>query len=147
MAVRLAICFGLGKLPAPGTWGSIPGLVLGALCALFLSPWATLLALFLLTVVTYVSIAVTEATWHTHDDSRIVIDEVLGCAIAVAFLSPGLFHWLLGFALFRIFDIVKPGPIGYIDKKMASSFATMLDDMVAGVCAGLCLWLISFLGL
>ena len=145
--VRIAICFGLGKLPAPGTWGSIPGLLIGGLMSLYLDNWGALAALIVLGILSYIAIAITEATWHTHDDKRIVIDEVIGCALAVAFTPPQPSFWLLGFVLFRIFDIAKPGPVGYVDKNIQSSWGTLFDDVIAGILAAICLSILNALTL
>ncbi|MGJ0516185.1 MAG: phosphatidylglycerophosphatase A family protein [Methylomicrobium sp.] len=75
-----------------------------------------------------------------HDFSGIVWDEVAGYLITM-WLVP--FSWkalLLGFVLFRIFDILKPWPISWIDQKVQGGLGIMLDDVVAGVFAGALLW-------
>jgi phosphatidylglycerophosphatase A len=75
-----------------------------------------------------------------HDFSGIVWDEVAGYLITM-WLVP--FSWkalLLGFVLFRIFDILKPWPIRWIDQKVQGGLGIMLDDVVAGIFAGALLW-------
>lgn len=124
---------------APGTVGSLPGLLLGTwLNYQFFQDSSygsifCLVSIFLgFTVFSLVAIHKTEQAWNTHDDSRIVIDEVLGQAITTAFipLSP---PWILAsFACFRIFDIWKPWPISWIDQKMPGAWGTLLDDVLAG---------------
>jgi phosphatidylglycerophosphatase A len=75
-----------------------------------------------------------------HDFNGIVWDEVAGYLITM-WLVP--FSWkalLLGFVLFRIFDILKPWPISWIDRKVQGGLGIMLDDVVAGIFAGALLW-------
>lgn len=81
-----------------------------------------------------------------HDDGRIVWDEFAGQSIT---LLPLIYFnlidikWsLIAFALFRIFDIWKPWPIRVADQKVAGGFGIMLDDIIAGVWAGLCVLLL-----
>lgn len=86
------------------------------------------------------SIARVEALWNTHDDGRIVIDEVAGMFLTLSWFPFDVLHVALGFALFRLFDIWKPGPVGYIDEKWPGAWGTFFDDVVAGAFAGICLW-------
>lgn len=75
-----------------------------------------------------------------HDDKHIVIDEVAGvflaCAIAAS-VENSIVNFVLAFVLFRLFDITKPSIIGKIDKKVKGGLGVMLDDMLAGLFAGL----------
>ena len=68
------------------------------------------------------------------DPRRVVIDEAAGQAIAVAFLPPSAHLYLVAFLLFRLFDVWKPGPIRWVDRR-GGSWAVMGDDVVAGVVA------------
>ncbi len=141
----LALAYPLGLAPkAPGTFGSLMGLPLGAL--LFYAaqhlpvppPYAhifVVLCLIILSWGAWYVIDRTEAAWQTHDDSRIVIDEVIGQAIPLAFMGFDPITLGLGFILFRFFDIVKPGPIGWADRKLPGAWGTLLDDLIAGVFA------------
>jgi len=151
LATWLATVFGIGLAPkAPGTFGSLPGLLVGAgvhvaayrLCSDAL-PWARsfviLLLLALATALALWAIARAETALATHDDQRIVIDEVVGQAIAVAFVPVAIWPYLLGFLLFRLFDITKPWLIGRVDKEVPGAVGTLGDDVLAGVIAGLIL--------
>ena len=150
----IAVCYPLGMMPkAPGTWGSILGLPLAvigyywgeALVPDF--PWLSVLGLLvLLTPLSYVAIKVTEMRWQTHDDSRIVIDEVVGQLLVFLFCPPTLFNLVVGFLLFRLFDIVKPGPVGWADRELPGAYGTLLDDVIAGLLGGGLLYLINSLG-
>ncbi len=128
----LATAGGAGYAPvAPGTFGSAVGVALYALLSV-LSP-----LLFTLTVTTLLFIGIwaadgAERVFGKKDDGRIVIDEVVGQLIA---LTPLL---VAGFLLFRLFDIWKPGPVGWAERRFAGGVGVMLDDVVAGALAGLC---------
>ena len=157
MSRLIATLFGVGYLrPGPGTWGSAAAVALAwpihALGGFPALTAATLLTL----VIGWWSVA--EATRGTtdHDPSEIVIDEVVGQWIALWPLSAGLWFagisgwtfpwpgWLLAFAFFRLFDIWKPGPVGWIDRR-GDIAGTMLDDVVAGVLAALCVGVLGWL--
>jgi phosphatidylglycerophosphatase A len=69
------------------------------------------------------------------DPQAIVIDEVAGQTLALAICPPAILPMLVAFALFRFFDILKPGPIGWLDQKVKGGLGVMLDDMAAGLAA------------
>jgi len=79
-----------------------------------------------------------------HDHGGIVWDEFVGLWITLILVPPGWGWLLLGFVLFRFFDIIKPQPIGWADKKVAGGFGIMLDDVLAGIYAWavlqVCVW-------
>lgn len=97
----------------------------------------------LLTLVAVWSIALTERAWDSHDDPRIVIDEVVGQYVWCLFLPStiiaerGLLTTgglaLLAFGIFRLLDIWKPGPIGWADAKLPGVWGTLTDDLIAGM--------------
>ncbi|WP_386626588.1 phosphatidylglycerophosphatase A family protein [Sulfitobacter geojensis] len=148
LAQMIGTIMGVGYIrPAPGTWGSMVAL-----------PWAWLLhvigglPLLMLAIV----VGFFKGWWATarmtagqddHDPSEIVVDEVIGQWIALLPLSyaawsmeisilamwPG---WIAAFALFRLFDITKLGPIGWADR-MNTPLGVMLDDVIAGLFAAL----------
>jgi phosphatidylglycerophosphatase A len=83
-----------------------------------------------------------EKIFDQHDDSRIVIDEVLGMA-ATMFGNPLTAGWLmLGFILFRAADVIKPWPANLIDRRMRNGAGVMLDDLAAAIYANIALQLI-----
>ena len=82
-------------------------------------------------------IAKTEASWNSHDDKSIVVDEVLGQMVASIWFPYSFSMMLSTFILFRAFDIFKPGPIGWVDKNVETPFGTLLDDLIAGLFAAL----------
>ena len=151
VAISLAMACGLGRIKkAPGTFGSLPGLALGfaihhiavASTATW-DPWTSALPLTvmlaLVIALAWWCIARTERVLGIHDDQRIVIDEVAGQAIAVCALPISWAWYVAAFALFRFFDITKPGLIGRIDRDGPGAFGTLMDDVVAGIVTGLLL--------
>ncbi|NBT84942.1 MAG: phosphatidylglycerophosphatase A, partial [Alphaproteobacteria bacterium] len=140
---------GVGCLPyAPGTWGSLAGLCVSFLGVAYFSfqPFTLICMSLAVFVLGWISsfYVLEKSSYHDMDPSFIVIDEVAGLFFAIGLV--GLFFpltpWILvgNFLLFRCFDIFKPWPIGWIDKKLAMSqktaaFGIMLDDMLAGLMA------------
>lgn len=132
----IASGFGTGFAPiAPGTAGSLLGLALGATC-LAISPWA--LAAFTLAATTAGLLAIPHANTPdlgTKDPGWIVIDEIAGQSLSMLALPhPTILGVLAAFALFRLFDITKPGPIGWADRRTGAA-AIMADDLLAGLAA------------
>ena len=115
----------------------------------------TLLASAALFIVGVWAIATMVEAGADHDPSEVVIDEVVGQMIALMPLSfaawkgdlaitllwPG---WIAAFALFRLFDILKPGPVGWADR-LHTPLGVMLDDVIAGIMAALCVVLLAAL--
>lgn len=129
----IAFGFGSGLLPvAPGTWGTLMAMPLYLL--LIECHWAvyiilTVLAFFL---GVWVSDKVSKDL-GINDYKGIVWDEVVGYLVTM-FMAPKGFRWMvLGFILFRLFDIWKPQPIRYIDRKIHGGLGVMLDDVLAAV--------------
>ncbi len=147
-ALVIATFFGVGYLrPAPGTWGSLAALpaayllhLLGGFALLAIGTLVAFLAGW------WVTAAATKGE-KDHDPSEIVIDEVAGQWLALWALSwPASAHglailalwpgWVTAFVLFRLFDIWKPGPVGWADRR-GDALGVMLDDIIAGVMAAI----------
>jgi phosphatidylglycerophosphatase A len=77
------------------------------------------------------------------DPSEVVIDEVAGQLLTLAVVPPGLVSYALGFLFFRLFDILKPGPVGWADRKIEGGLGIMLDDLIAGLLAGASLYILG----
>jgi phosphatidylglycerophosphatase A len=132
-AAFLASAGGAGYAPkAPGTFGALVGLLIGAVL-LHLGHVPLIAGIIVVSLLGWWSIW---AAGGQNDPGWIVIDEVAGQFITMLALPrptwPGL---LLAFALFRLFDITKPGPVGWADKRH-DALGVMADDWVAGVLAG-----------
>jgi phosphatidylglycerophosphatase A len=81
-----------------------------------------------------------------HDPSRIVIDEVAGFLVAMTWVPFTWLYVLAAFALFRLLDIWKPGPIGVLDRRIKGGLGTVIDDVAAGLVVNVALqfWLGRF---
>lgn len=137
----------LGCVPlAPGTFGTIWGVALA--WALSGSPLyiqgAAILAVILASI--YVAGEYTRAI-SRHDHPSIVCDEISGYLVAFFALPFTFFNATLVFILFRIFDILKPYPAGYLDKKVKGGIGIVADDLAAGIYAGvsarMMIWLLG----
>ncbi|HEX9778150.1 MAG TPA: phosphatidylglycerophosphatase A [Geopsychrobacteraceae bacterium] len=135
LVLALASNGGLGYAPfAPGTVGTLAGIPCFFLMARLPWPLAMLTLIALLVLSFWVS-DLAGRIYAVADDGRIVIDELVGYLVTVALLP---FSWqtaLLGFFWFRLFDIVKPPPASWFDKKMKNGVGVVLDDVVAGMYA------------
>ena len=133
-----------GLMPkAPGTWGSVVGVIIAYLVILFMpNPNITILLLAVLfTIIGYKLTNEYEKISHIHDDKRIVIDEIAGVLISIGVLGnlkqDTLLKLILAFIAFRLFDIWKPSIIGKIDEKAPGGLGVMGDDIVAGAFGGI----------
>ena len=133
-----------GLLPkAPGTWGSVVGVIIAYLVIVFMpNPNMTILLLAVLfTIIGYKLTNEYEATVTIHDDKRIVIDEIAGVLISIGVLGDlkhdTFLKLILAFIAFRFFDIWKPSIIGKIDEKAPGGLGVMGDDVVAGAFGGI----------
>ena len=138
----VACGFGSGLSPiAPGTVGSLVALI----------PWFALRELplpwFVVALVLAFALGVQVCDWAVRtlriaDPSAVVWDEFVGQWIALTpllFLSRGAWWILCGFVLFRLFDIAKPWPVSWADRKLSGGLGVMLDDVFAGIYAALAL--------
>lgn len=133
--------------PAPGTWGSLAGVIAGVGIYHYIGLETLFMASILLFLASIGVIDSYEAKSNTHDDSSIVIDEVAGVWLAISIalsswqqLEVDKFGWIsvvLAFIFFRILDITKPSIIGRLDRNLKGGLGVMSDDMVAGLFAGL----------
>lgn len=139
---------GAGYLkPAPGTWGSLVALPLAWACHVIGGFPLLTVAIVVVFLMGWWATGEIIRDSDNHDPSEVVIDEVAGQFIALLPLSwsawrmglditmlwPG---WIAAFALFRLFDITKLGPIGWADRR-GDALGVMLDDVIAGVFAAL----------
>ena len=154
MKRMLTSCFGLGRLPlAPGTWGSLPpAIIFAAMCHFGSSAALISIVMAVLTIagsvicVKYAPAAI--AATGKSDPREVVADELAGQAVtflAVPFLITAeittrqiLIITVLGFLLFRIFDIAKPWPIRKLEK-LPKGWGILADDLLAAVYAAIVL--------
>jgi len=138
----LAFGLGSGAAPrAPGTFGTLAAVPLYLLLDMLPLPYY-LLALIVAFGVGIWLCEVTSRDLGVHDHGGIVWDEFVGYWLTMVAAPPGWLWMVVGFGLFRFFDIVKPFPIGWLDRRVPGGLGIMLDDAVAGSFAWLCLQLI-----
>jgi len=138
-----ALGFGSGLLrPAPGTWGTLAAVPVYLLLTLFVSPSSTayLTIVCLLFFIGIYFCGKTASDVGVHDHGAIVWDEIVGYLLTMAFFSTTLLNLVIGFALFRLFDILKPWPIKVLDKHVHGGFGIMIDDVLAALFAWVCLY-------
>jgi len=130
----------VGYIPvASGTWGT---LLAFPLFWLFAPLQQVSAALYVGTYVVSVLFACwiagrAETILQEHDSHVIVIDEVVGYLAATLFMTPTWEHTLLAFLIFRVFDVIKPFPAGYIDRSVPGGSGVVFDDVVSGLYANL----------
>jgi phosphatidylglycerophosphatase A len=144
-ALLISTFFGCGFLkPAPGTIGSLAALPFVWLLYTFGGFEIFILITIILFIVGIWAAGISRHSFNRDDPSEIVIDEVVGqWATLLVFVPSNAVHYFLGFVLFRIFDIFKPWPINWADKKIKGGLGIMLDDILAAVYAGGALYFIQ----
>jgi len=132
----LAFGFGSGlAAKMPGTFGTLAALPLVVLLSHFSSFSVYLTVTILVCVLGIWICGKTAQDMGVHDDSSIVWDEVAGMLITMLAVPLSWQTVLVGFMLFRFFDILKPWPINYLDKHVHGGFGIMVDDVLAGLFA------------
>ncbi len=135
----------VGYIPlAPGTWGTVVGV--GFYWLIRTLPPAAYAA----TTIAFIIFAIWVSTraqeqFEEVDPPQIVIDEIAGYLVTMAFHTPSFAAAVTGFILFRIFDITKPPPIRWIERRFSDGRGVVLDDVGAGVYASIALILFEIL--
>lgn len=152
LASILATFFGTGLSPkAPGTAGSFSTLPLAFLTAYFFGRNGIIIAVIISFFIGVWAIHQITKNSDDKDPSKVVIDETSGQLMSFVLVANYLYEtfnaktiviYLLGFALFRLFDIVKMGPVKWADTKIKNAWGVMLDDIFAGIFASIVLMLI-----
>lgn len=134
----LALGFGTGLAPrAPGTAGTLVGIPFYMLMILAGWPGYVLLTALLFAAGIWVCGRISRQLGE-HDHGAIVWDEVVGYLVTMILVPLGFLNIVLGFLLFRLFDVLKPWPIGWVDRRVHGGLGIMMDDLIAGVIACLC---------
>ncbi len=146
IALLIAEFFYCGRFPwMPGTCGSLGALVIWVPALYLDAPWWLLLLLIvaLFAIGTWASGYGIEH-YQREDPKEVVIDEVVGIGFPFLVASALPSQVILAFVLFRFFDILKPWPIGWVERAFPGAWGVMLDDVLAGLMAMLMLVLINF---
>lgn len=133
IASFFATGFYIGLIPvAPGTFGSLPGILL----AFWLNSIHPVIAVALFLLLFFAGIFMSGFVCEKkgiHDPGYIVIDEILGMALALLWIEMSVINVIMCFIIFRVFDIAKPFPISYFDKNIKGGLGIITDDLVAGI--------------
>lgn len=124
---------------APGTMGTLAVFPFFWVFDYFLNALEFLLLINLLFVIGIWACGVTGKALGNHDHGGMVLDEMTAFLLVLLFTPKTLVWQAFGFLLFRLFDIIKPPPIGYYDRKLRGGFGVMFDDLLAAFMALLCL--------
>ncbi|MGZ3438111.1 MAG: phosphatidylglycerophosphatase A family protein [Polyangia bacterium] len=132
-ATLVATSMGAGFVPyAPGHSGTLTAVAL-AWGLSHVGAWAYGLVLFVVLAVGTIASEVWGLATGVPDDQRIVIDEVAGYLATLMFVPRSWPNLIVGFFLFRLLDVWKPGPIGKADRTLSGGIGVMADDLIAGV--------------
>ncbi len=131
----IATFFNVGKFPkAPGTVGTLAAIPLWYALT-HVSTVFYMVATIGITLLGILAAQAYEAVADKHDSKEIVIDEVAGFLITMVMVPPSWIYLIIGFVLFRFFDILKPWPISHLDKTVKGGVGVMVDDVAAGIIA------------
>jgi len=140
--IFLATGFFTGFLPTmPGTWGTFAGIPLVIISHRLTSIMQAVVTVVFVFFAAFIA-GRAEILFENRDARPIVIDEMVGFLIALLWLPLNFLTLCLGFVLFRLFDIVKPPPIGILEKRLHGGWGIVLDDVLAGVFANVTLRLL-----
>lgn len=141
----LAFGAGTGLMPwAPGTWGTLPGVA--AWCVM--EDWSPTVFWTIVALLFACGIPLCGRTARTlgiKDHGAIVWDEIVGVLVTLGLSAQGTLDVLVGFCAFRALDILKPWPIRVLDRRLEGGFGIMVDDLAAGLLAGLAIALTKYL--
>jgi phosphatidylglycerophosphatase A len=141
----MATGFGSGLAPfAPGTAGTLVGVLICLLCLPLPWPMRLLIVIALSALSIYVA-GQAEIIYQKKDDQRIVIDEIIGLQITMLPVAINVLSLCAAFVLFRIFDILKPFPIGNL-QRLPGGWGVVADDVLAGIYAGVIMFTLNYAG-
>lgn len=141
----LATGSGAGLAPVmPGTAGTLAGIPVYLVFSVM--PWPLqLMSLLAFTALGWYIAQEAENIYHQKDSPRIVIDEIIGLQWTLLFMPPSLNGIFFGFIFFRFFDIVKPFPANWLQRKLPGGYGIMADDIAAALYARLALEGVNYL--
>ena len=141
LVLAASSCLFLGFIPwAPGTFGSLAGIVLYLFASRF-GLFVNALIIMLAAIPAVLAAHRSGMLYGQTDASHIVIDEAMGMAVSLFSIRPDPAVMTAAFLLFRLFDIWKPFPIRYAEKKVPGGLGVVADDILAGIYANMALHL------
>ena len=139
-ATLIATAGGSGLLPrAPGSWASLAAVLVAVGIHDLVGRTGLLVAILAAAATGWWAVTVYLSHCEDPDPDPVVVDEVIGQWIAVVALPPAAVYYVSAFVLFRAFDILKPWPIGWLDRRVRGPAGVILDDVLAGVLAAIVL--------
>lgn len=139
MMKHIATLGPIGYFPASGTWASLVALaMIVGLHKVYVSWLFYSIITLAIAIIGIYSVKVCHHQFKRHDPGEIVIDEVLGCFITFLFVPVNMYSAMLGFALFRLFDITKMCGIAWLERQ-PGVWGVMLDDIGAGIVSNIVL--------
>jgi phosphatidylglycerophosphatase A len=139
LIILLATWWGVGFCPlAPGTVGTLAAIPLFLILSL-LPLWLYLSCVLGLALLACWAAGRAEAIFNEQDHQAIVIDEVVGFLAVMIALPPTWLYIVAGFMLFRAFDVIKPPPIRFLERKVKGGYGVVLDDVLAALYAHIAL--------
>ena len=140
----ISTCFGLGFVsPLPVTLTSFLTLVIIWTIQTYFGIKITILFILFITLIGYISVK--KNPDNKSDPKEIVIDEFIGQSLILVFLPLTYQNYILAFIFFRFFDIYKPMPINYFEKKYQNAFGVIFDDIIAAFYSLISIYLISII--
>lgn len=135
--VLLATWFGCGYLPkTPGSWGSLASLPFAWFFVIYGGPWLLIAASIVVFFIGIWASNVYITKSGVLDPGPVVIDEVVGQWLTLAFVPAELTVYVIGFIFFRLADILKPWPVCWADRRIIGGLGVMLDDVFAALYSG-----------
>mgnify|MGYP002840854247 CR=1 FL=1 len=129
--------FGVGYAPfAQGTFGSIIGLAT-IISLIYIQIELTFISLLLIIFISSLLCHRANQIYKNNDSKHIVLDEIVGIFVATYDVPLTFINFFICFLFFRIFDILKPYPISFIDKELKNGFGIVFDDVLAGIFANI----------
>ena len=142
---NICTLFGLGNISKmPGTLGSIVGVLVGVFLLYLLPIHLFFIVFIFLLLVSFYAIKKYQSEVGQNDRSEIIIDEVLGQILVLAFIDLNFVQIIFAFIHFRFFDILKLFPANIIDRKYSGHYGVVLDDIIAGLQSILVIYIFEF---
>ena len=143
--IIISTYFYLGYSPvAPGTAGTLGAVPLFYLLSFYLSNLQYLAASLLIIIIAIAVSSEAVKIFNKQDPNEVVIDEVAGFLVAMAFINPTILNVVLGFFLFRVFDIFKPFPCRTMER-LRGGYGIVMDDIAAGIWTNISLIVINYI--
>ncbi|WP_300460393.1 phosphatidylglycerophosphatase A [Desulfobacula sp.] len=143
----VATGFFSGKIPfAPGTFGTLAAIPFGLVFLIISPPFHGVYIVSLILIATYIADEA-EKILGEKDPGCIVIDEIAGYVVTLSMVPVQISTLAAGFFIFRLFDIVKPGPVKYFENNFSGGAGVVLDDVMAGMLSAVLLRILYISGL